>query len=407
MTKSALPKGWRLVKFGDVVDNMNETTRDPASMSLDRVVGLDHMDPESLHLKRWDNFSDLHEGTSFTRVFRSGQVLFGKRRAYQRKVSVPDFDGICSGDILVFQPKNEELLSEFLPFLVQSDGFFDHALGTSAGSLSPRTKWQELAKYEFALPPIAEQHRIIKLMLAIDDSVEEILQLGRVLSECKRSLFSAAVRGRSASTSLAWGEVSSAIPVVKLGSVCAITRGSSPRPKGDPRYFSIARTPHHWIMIADLARSKKGKFLTDTVQFLTAAGVKKSRKVEPGTLLLTNCATVGVPVFSGISGCVHDGFLLFEPQAKELSKEFLFRMLEHLTEWFPSISQTGTQANLNTGILKDLEIPLLSVIEQEIIVNQLDMLDSLSQATETQLSSLKALRGALLSSVLVNDYENV
>ena len=171
MTKPSLPKGWCLVKFGDVVDNMNETTRDPASMSLDRVVGLDHMDPESLPLKRWDNFSDLHEGTSFTRVFRSGQVLFGKRRAYQRKVSVPDFDGICSGDILVFQPKNEELLSEFLPFLVQSGGFFDHALGTSAGSLSPRTKWQELAKYEFVLPPIAEQHRIVEALLTVDEAV--------------------------------------------------------------------------------------------------------------------------------------------------------------------------------------------------------------------------------------------
>ena len=177
MTKSSLPESWRLVKFGDVVDNMNETTRDPEAIGLDHVVGLDHMDPESLPLKRWDNFSDLHEGTSFTRVFRSGQILFGKRRAYQRKVSVPDFDGICSGDILVFQPKNEELLSEFLPFLVQSDGFFDHALGPSAGSLSPRTKWQELAKYEFVLPPIAEQRRIAKAMKALEftrDSYSEI-----------------------------------------------------------------------------------------------------------------------------------------------------------------------------------------------------------------------------------------
>ena len=168
MTKSSLPKGRRLVKFGDVVNNMNETTRDPESIGLDRVVGLDHMDPKSLPLKRWDNFSDLHEGTSFTRVFRAGQVLFGKRRAYQRKVSLPDFDGICSGDILVFRPKNEELLPEFLPYLVQSDGFFDHALGTSAGSLSPRTKWQELAKYEFALPPMAEQHRIANILKTAD-----------------------------------------------------------------------------------------------------------------------------------------------------------------------------------------------------------------------------------------------
>ena len=171
MTKSSLPKGWRFVKFGDVVDNMNETTRDPEAVGLDRVVGLDHMDPQSLPLKRWDNLSDLHEGTSFTRVFRAGQVLFGKRRAYQRKVSLPDFDGICSGDILVFQAKNAELLPEFLPYLVQSDGFFDHALGTSAGSLSPRTKWQELAKYEFALPPIVEQRRMAELIVSIDNTI--------------------------------------------------------------------------------------------------------------------------------------------------------------------------------------------------------------------------------------------
>ena len=177
MTKFFIPVGWRLVKFGDVVENMNETTRDPESIGLDRVVGLDHMDPESLPLKRWDDFSDLHEGTSFTRVFRAGQVLFGKRRAYQRKVSLPNFDGICSGDILVFQPKNEELLSEFLPYLVQSDGFFDHALGTSAGSLSPRTKWQELAKYEFVLPPIAEQHRISNVLGTLDLAVESFLSI--------------------------------------------------------------------------------------------------------------------------------------------------------------------------------------------------------------------------------------
>ena len=160
-------------------------------------------------------------------------------------------------------------------------------------------------------------------------------------------------------------------------------------------------------MIADLGRSKRGKILTDTAQFLTAAGVEKSRKVEPGTLLLTNCATVGVPVFSGISGCVHDGFLLFEPQEEKLSKEFLFRLFEYLTEWFPSISQTGTQANLNTGILKELEIPLLSINAQKDIVNQLDSLDSLSQANEAQLSSLRALRTVLLSGVLENQGANV
>ena len=158
-----LPDGWRWVRFGDVVREVRAATRDPEVEGLTRVVGLEHLDSESLPLRRWSELADLPDGTSFTRVFRAGQVLFGKRRAYQRKVAVPDFDGVCSSDILVFEPSSEDLLPEFLPYLVQSDGFFDHALGTSAGSLSPRTKWQELAKYGFVLPARADQLRILEV----------------------------------------------------------------------------------------------------------------------------------------------------------------------------------------------------------------------------------------------------
>ena len=171
-THSTLPEGWRMVRFGDVVSNVNENTRDPRSLGLDRVVGLDHLDPESLPLRRWDLLEEMPDGTSFTRTFKAGQVLFGKRRAYQRKVAVPDFGGICSGDILVFESSTEDLLQAFLPYIVQSAGFFDHALGTSAGSLSPRTKWQELAKYEFALPPIDEQERLVEVLGAAEKVLE-------------------------------------------------------------------------------------------------------------------------------------------------------------------------------------------------------------------------------------------
>ena len=156
------------MRFGDIVRCVNLTTRDPAADGLDRVVGLDHMDPGSLLLRRWDELSELPDGTSFNRTFKAGQLLFGKRRAYQRKVSVPDFSGVCSGDILVFEVSNGEMLQEFLPYVVQSDDFFEHALDTSAGSLSPRTKWQELAEYEFALPPIEEQQRITEVLSCVD-----------------------------------------------------------------------------------------------------------------------------------------------------------------------------------------------------------------------------------------------
>jgi type I restriction enzyme S subunit len=99
-------------------------------------------------------------------------VLFGKRRAYQRKVAVAEFEAVVSGDIYVLKPKNESLLTELLPFLCLSERFFEHAVGTSAGSLSPRTNWSSLANFEFDLPPLDQQRRIAEILWAVDDGLE-------------------------------------------------------------------------------------------------------------------------------------------------------------------------------------------------------------------------------------------
>ena len=133
---------WQRVRFGDVVENVNETERDPAEAGMERFIGLEHLEPGSLHIRAWGNVAD---GTTFTRRCRPGQVLFGKRRAYQRKVAVAEFDAVVSGDIYVFAPKNDRLLPELLPFLCLSERFYQYAVGTSAGSLSPRTNWSSLA----------------------------------------------------------------------------------------------------------------------------------------------------------------------------------------------------------------------------------------------------------------------
>lgn len=400
MSAEQLPPGWRKVKFGDVVRDVKNTTKDPATDGLERVVGLDHLDPESLPLRRWDELADLPDGTSFTRTFKAGQVLFGKRRAYQRKVTVPDFDGICSGDILVFEPSSPDLLPEFLPYLVQSDGFFDHALGTSAGSLSPRTKWQELAKYEFALPPLDEQKRIADLIERVDELSDSRARMAKALPALRAAIFNAAVDGGADSAALAWGACRRDVPIARLGDLCTVSRGASPRPKGNPEYFARDRTEHHWIMIGDLSRSRVGKYLVDTEQFLTPAGVGKSRPVGPGSLLLTNCATVGIPVFSGVSGCIHDGFLLFDQFNDSISKEYLFRLFEHLTQWFKSVAQTGTQANLNTSILRELQVPLLPLQEQHDLTASLDQLDLLAVRTREAQDDGRALRSQLLARVL-------
>lgn len=156
---------WKRVSFGDVVYNVNETVRNADAAGIDRVIAMEHLDPGELRIQRWGSIED---GTTFTRRSKHGQTLFGKRRAYQRKVAYAEFDAICSGDIYTFEADQSQMLGEFLPFLVQSNEFFDHALDTSAGSISPRTNWRELANFEFDLPPLDEQKRIADLLWRLE-----------------------------------------------------------------------------------------------------------------------------------------------------------------------------------------------------------------------------------------------
>jgi len=157
--------GWTKVRFGEVVENLNETVREPGEARIERFIGLEHLEPGSLHVRQWGNVAD---GTTFTRRCRPGQVLFGKRRAYQRKVAVAEFDAVVSGDTYVLVPADSRLLPELLPFLCLSERFFQHAVGTSAGSLSPRTNWGSLASFEFDLPPLEQQRRIAEILSSMN-----------------------------------------------------------------------------------------------------------------------------------------------------------------------------------------------------------------------------------------------
>jgi len=161
---------WTPVKFGDVVSEVRNTVKNGEKENIERFVGLEHIDPENIHITKWGYVKD---GTTFTRKFEKDQVLFGRRRAYLKKAGLATFTGLCSGDIIVMEAK-EILLPELLPFLINNSLFFDYAVDTSAGSLSPRTKFKHLAEYQFLLPPKDQQAKIAELLWAMDDVVEKM-----------------------------------------------------------------------------------------------------------------------------------------------------------------------------------------------------------------------------------------
>jgi len=149
------------------------------------IVGLEHLIPEQVTLSDWDE----DKINTFTKLFSEGDVLFGRRRAYLKKAAVAPFDGICSGDITVIKAIPERILPELLPFIIQNDSFFQYAVGKSAGSLSPRVKWEHLRNYEFELPNIEKQRELARILWAMEETKKSYQKLLQLSNELVKSQF--------------------------------------------------------------------------------------------------------------------------------------------------------------------------------------------------------------------------
>ncbi|EJL6725690.1 restriction endonuclease subunit S [Vibrio sp. B513a] len=158
------------VKFGDICKEVKLTTKDPIGDGYERYIGLEHLDSGSLKIKRWGMI--IEDSPSFTRVFKKGQILFGKRRPYLKKAAIAEFDGICSGDIIVMESNAEGAATTgLLPYIVQSHMFWEHAVRTSSGSLSPRTKFSALKDFTLELPSKEIQNGFLATFEAIEKSL--------------------------------------------------------------------------------------------------------------------------------------------------------------------------------------------------------------------------------------------
>ncbi len=152
------------VKFGDVVKEV-KINIDRTNNPYDYYVAGDHMDSEDLTIRRKGSFATDDVGPAFTRLFKPGQILYGSRRTYLKKVAVAGFEGICSNTTFVLETKDESLLRQrLLPFIMLTDDFTKWSISKSKGSTNPYILFSDLANYEFELPNIARQDELVELL---------------------------------------------------------------------------------------------------------------------------------------------------------------------------------------------------------------------------------------------------
>jgi len=174
---------WKTYRFDEIAKNISERV-DPNNTDLKVYIGLEHIDSESLHIKRHGTPDDVN-GQKLK--FYKGDIIFGRRRAYQRKAGIATWDGFCSAHALVLRANPDVIDPELFPFFLHSDLFMNRAIDISVGSLSPTINWGTLKHQEFVLPPYEEQKNFAKLLSASSLLLEKQLELVYSLKVFKKS----------------------------------------------------------------------------------------------------------------------------------------------------------------------------------------------------------------------------
>ena len=329
------------VCLGDVAFEHKETCK--GNKNNYPVVGLEHLVPEEVTLSLWDEGSD----NTFTKVFRKGNVLFGRRRAYLKKAAVAPFDGICSGDITVIEANADKIVPELLPFIIQNDALFDFAVEKSAGSLSPRVKWEHLREFEFDLPEIGKQRQLAEVLWSMDSTKKAYQNLIKSTDELVKSQFI---------------EMFEKMPTIALDSIADISAGQS-SPYDEE--FSDTGTP--FIKAGNLEDLKLRRYGEEKCN-LVREDVVRTRKLKihgPGTVLI---AKSGMSCLSGHvyalkkPAYVVSHLACIEPLKGKCTSEFLRWFF--ITYGVKDQIKDPSYPSIQLGQLAELQLPNASIESQ-------------------------------------------
>ncbi len=382
-----LKPGWRWVKFGEVVRQVKDKVV-PVESGLERYVAGEHMDTDDLRIRRWGVINDDYLGPAFHMRFKPGQVLYGSRRTYLRKVAAPDFEGICANTTFVLESKDSNvLLPELLPFIMQSEAFHEHSIKQSKGSVNPYVNFSDLAWYEFALPPLDEQRRIAAILT-------EMTLLRNDLNHCLRksdALWKSLAREHFSSGINGTAKCRCACRQVLLGDYLFYA--------SDGPFGSKLKTQHYTecgVRVIRLQNIQTLHFDDSDKAYISEEYFRSELQryqVQPGDVLIAGLGDDSIP--AGRACLAPESIRMainkadcycIRPRAG-LDAEYLVAFLnspQGLAQ-AAAYAQGTTRYRLNLGNIKRMKIPLPELEAQKELVRQLGAIKGASAATATRL----------------------
>ena len=320
---------------------------------------MEHLDSGTLTVSRWGaDVAPIGEKL----LMKKGDVLFGKRRAYQKKVGIAPFDGIFSAHGMVLRPKENVITKEFFPLFISSDYFLDEAIRISVGSLSPTVNWKDLKNLEFFIPTIEEQNRIAPLVWAAIKTKNAYLDLISYTDNLVKSQFI---------------EMFADTPKGKLSDIAMITMGQSPNGKtyntvGNGMCFYQGKTE-----FGDL-------YLGEATTWTTAP----TRIAEANDVLMSVRAPVGSTNIATKTCCLGRGLAGIRPINGKSTTMFILYSMRSIEDEIENMGVGSTFKAINKEVVYNLPIPIASIDLQNKFVAFAEQSDKSKLLFEKQLLSL-------------------
>ncbi len=161
---------------------------DPLTYDIDRIVAGENLESEDFKIRTWQKVGEGYLGPAFHVLFKAGDILYGSRRTYLRKVSRADFDGVCANTTYVIKANEELLLQDLLKHIMLSERFTQYSIGVSKGSTNPYINWKDLDNFSFQIPDLETQKEIANVLDGILEIVEQLKQQKTTLKNLKQKL---------------------------------------------------------------------------------------------------------------------------------------------------------------------------------------------------------------------------
>ncbi len=372
---------WTKVKLGDVVRKV-KTKVNPGDGSVSRYVAGEHMDTDELRISRWGEIGDGYLGPAFHALFKAGQVLYGSRRTYLRKVAFADFDGVCANTTFVLETRDDEvLLPELLPFVMSTEAFHAHSIAESKGSVNPYVNWPDIAKYEFDLPPIEEQKRMAPLLWAAERHRSAIRELSKSIETTSIALLSSLQPGGR-----------------KVRDVVKLARAGATPLRARKDYYG-GDIP--WLKSGEVI----GPSISTSAEKITVLGLENSSAhlVPEGA---TCVAMYGDGKTRGSVGRIstpmatNQAVLALVANESLCDQEFLYLWMSSRSTPLREKSAGGAQKNLNKALVLSEPFPDVALGEQEVIVARYRFIDNARINVESELRHTTSLMRALLERLI-------